>query len=90
MIVVNDTVRIITENGVEKDFEVVAFFTLKNNRKEYLIYTEKTTDENGNIEVYTSEVVERENGNIELIGVEDEDVWNEIKKVMVTLAKNGD
>lgn len=82
-----DTVKIITENGVEKEFEIVAFFTLRTNRKEYLIYTERLIDENGNIEVYTSEVSERENGNIELIGVEDEDIWNEIKKTMVTLAK---
>lgn len=85
-----DTIKIITESGSEKEVEVVAFFTLKSNRKEYLIYTENKLDESGNIEVYTTEVLEKENGELELVGVEDNDVWNDIKQYMVDLAKDGE
>lgn len=82
-----DTIRIITEVGKEIEVEIVAFFTLKSNRKDYLIYTEHTVDENGNIEIYTSEVKEGKKGELILVGVENDDVWNEIKQVMVNLAR---
>ena len=32
-----DTIKIIDENGQEKVVDIVAFFTLKSNRKKYLI-----------------------------------------------------
>ena len=40
-----DTIKIIDENGQEKVVDIVAFFTLKSNRKKYLIYTENKKDE---------------------------------------------
>ena len=49
-----DTIKIIDENGQEKVVDIVAFFTLKSNRKKYLIYTENKKDEKGNVEIYTS------------------------------------
>jgi len=81
-----DTLKIIDENGREKVVDIVAFFTLRSNRKKYLIYTENIKDENGNIEIYTSELTETEKGII-LAGVEDEMVWNDIKKKLVDISK---
>lgn len=82
--------KITDETGAEKEVEVLSYFTLNSNGKKYLIYTENVTDEAGNVEIYTSEVVEKEDGSIELFGVEDENVWNEIKQVMIDLAKEGE
>ncbi|MDD2392167.1 MAG: DUF1292 domain-containing protein [Bacilli bacterium] len=82
--------KITDETGVEKEVEVLSYFTLNSNGKKYLIYTENVTDESGNVEIYTSEVVEKEDDSIELYGVEDENVWNEIKQVMIDLAKEGE
>lgn len=82
--------KITDETGVEKEVEVLSYFTLNSNGKKYLIYTENVTDKSGNVEIYTSEVVEKEDGSIELYGVEDENVWNEIKQVMIDLAKEGE
>ena len=51
----NKTIKIFDENGVEKEVEVIAYFTLTMNNKDYLIYTENKEDANGNVEVYTSD-----------------------------------
>ena len=52
-----EIIKVIDETGIEKEVEVVAYFTLKTNGKDYLIYTENKVDASGNVEVYTSEVV---------------------------------
>lgn len=83
-------IKIIDETGIEKEVEVVAYFTLKTNGKDYLIYTENKTDASGNVEVYTSEVVSNEDGTVTLNGVDDDAVWVEIKKVMLDIAKDGE
>lgn len=85
-----EMIKIIDETGIEKEVEVVAYFTLKTNGKDYLIYTENKTDASGNVEVYTSEVVSNEDGTVSLNGVDDDAVWVEIKKVMLDIAKDGE
>ncbi|MDD2435083.1 MAG: DUF1292 domain-containing protein [Bacilli bacterium] len=82
-----NVIKIIDIDGAEKQVEVITHFTLAMNGKDYMIYTENKTDANGNIEISTSEVVEKEDGSIELNGVTDETVWSELKKVMVEMAK---
>ena len=82
-------IKVIDEAGVEKEVEVVAYFTLKTNGKDYLIYTENKTDASGNVEVCTAEVANRD-GVVELAGVNDDAVWVEIKKVMLDIAKDGE
>ncbi len=77
-----ETLKIIDENGVEKEVEVLSYFKLKSNGKDYLIYTENQLDENGNVLTYTSEVVE-DGENIELKGIEDPEVVNEIKDLII-------
>ena len=86
----NKTIKIFDENGVEKEVEVIPYFTLTMNNKDYLIYTENKEDANGNVEVYTSEVVRKEDNTTELLGIDDDNVWSEIKKVMIEIAKDGE
>lgn len=86
----NKTIKIFDENGVEKEVEVIAYFTLTMNNKDYLIYTENKEDANGNVEVYTSEVVHKDDNTTELLGIDDDNVWTEIKKVMIEIAKDGE
>jgi len=83
-------IKIFDENGVEKEVEVIAYFTLSMNNKDYLIYTENKEDANGNVEVYTSEVVHKDDNTTELLGIDDDNVWTEIKKVMIEIAKDGE
>ncbi len=84
-----EMLKIIDENGIEKEVEVINFFTLKSNNKDYITYTENKEDAKGNIIVYTSEVID--NGDsVELKGIEDANIVKEIKDVLVDLAKAGD
>ena len=85
-----EIIKINDENGVEKEVQVVARFSLKTNDKDYLIYTENKIDSNGNVEVCTSEVIKNSDGTVSLGGVDDETVWSEIKKVMLDIAKDGE
>lgn len=85
-----EIIKITDETGIEKEVEVVAYFTLKTNGKDYLIYTENKTDASGNVEVYTSEVIANQDDTVTLASVDDEAVWVEIKKVMLDIAKDGE
>ena len=85
-----EMIKIIDELGAEKEVEVVSYFSLKSNGRDYLIYTENKVDASGNVEVYTSEVVNAADGSIELKGIDDDSVWSEIKKVMLDIAKDGE
>ena len=80
------TIKITDMNGQVKEVEVVTYLTLHSNNKKYLIYTENIEDQEGNVELYTSEVIEHEDGSIELAGIEDEEVWKELQEVMDDLA----
>lgn len=86
-----EILRITDENGVEKDVEVVSYFTLNSNGKDYMIYTdiEPKEDGNGNVLTYTSEVIENED-TVELKAITDENVLNEIKEIITEIVNEGE
>ena len=84
-----DIIKIIDEDGVEKEVEVINYFTLNSNGKDYMIYTENEEDSKGNMVVYTSEVINH-GDSIELVGVDDEQIMNEIKQIMIEITKAGE
>jgi len=84
-----DIIKITDEDGVEKEVEVINYFTLNSNGKDYIIYTENKEDSKGNIVVYTSEVVDH-GDSIELVGIEDDKIMNEIKNIMIEITKAGE
>ena len=90
----NTTIRIIDVDGMEKEAEVLLYFKLEENGKEYLIYTfnEAVVDENGVMSddlvvVHTSEVLKKEDDVTTLGAVDDEDEWGKIKDVMRDIIK---
>lgn len=83
----NNYITIVDNNGIEKKVEVLNYFTLNSNGKKYVAYTENQEDSNGNIIICTSEVVERPDGSIEFANIYDQNVLNEIKNVLIDLAK---
>ena len=78
---------IIDENGIEKQVEILSYFTLKSNNKNYVTYTDNQEDENGNVIVSSAEVSEKEDGSIEFLGISDAGIVEEIKNVILDLAK---
>jgi len=84
-----DIIKITDEDGVEKEVEVINYFTLNSNGKDYIIYTENKEDSKGNIVVYTSEVVDH-GDSIELVGIDDDKIMDEIKNIMIEITKAGE
>ena len=69
----DDKLRIIDENGKEKEYSILFMFSEKEYNEDYIVYTDYSIDENGNINVY-SNIYKEENGRIELFPVERQEV----------------
>ena len=49
-----NTFTVLNDEGKEVECEVLFTFESEETHKNYLVYTDNTTDENGNIKVYAS------------------------------------
>lgn len=83
----NNMITIIDNNGIEKQVEVLSYFTLNSNNKKYVAYTDNQVDSNNNVIVATSEVIENPDGTIEFANIFEPNVINEIKNVLIDLTK---
>lgn len=81
-----ETIRVTKEDGTVADAEVLLYFTLKENGKEYIIYTFNEKDEKGLVTVYTSTVIKDAEG-YHLENVESDEEWTKIKDVMRSVIK---
>ena len=77
---------IVSNDGAIEDVEVILAFEIKDNNKEYVVYTKNEKDENGNVTVYVSNI-DRSGDEPKLVGVENENEWNKIKDVLRELSK---
>lgn len=66
-----------------KEVECDIWFTLESDetKKHYIIYTDNTKDEKGNIRVYAS-IYNPDEEETELIPIEDEKEWNMIESIL--------
>lgn len=80
----DNIMQIIDFNGVEKSIEVLKYFELKKNGKDYIIYKDEG---NKNYLVYAAEVVESDDEVI-LKEISDEDIKKTIEDIMENI-KNG-
>lgn len=83
----NNIITIVDSDGIEKQVELLSYFTLKSNNKKYVAYTDNKEDENGNVIISTAEVVAKDNGGIDFVGITDPKIVEEIKNVLLDLAK---
>lgn len=79
-----NTFSMIDENGKEVVYDVLFTFESDETEKNYIVYTDNTKDEEGNIEVYASIYhPEDENGRLEAIETDKE--WKIIETILETL-----
>lgn len=81
-----EKIRVTKEDGTVGEADVLLYFTLKENGKDYVIYTFNEKDERGLVTVYTSTVVKTDDG-YHLDTVETDEEWSKIKDVMRTVIK---
>ncbi len=81
------------EDGSERLADILLYFTLKENGKDYIIYTFNEKDQNGMVVVYSSRIEISPNNpdDIRITGIETDDEWAKIKDVMRKVIKaNGE
>ena len=81
------------EDGNERLADILLYFTLKENGKDYIIYTFNEKDQNGMVVVYSSRIEISPNNpdDIRITGIETDDEWAKIKDVMRKVIKaNGE
>jgi len=71
----------IIEDGKEVECEIITIFRDDNNDINYIVYTDGTKEEDGELEVFASRYVE-EDGNYILKAIETESEWNLIDNVL--------
>ncbi len=79
-----NTFSMLDENGQEVVYDVLFTFDSDETGKNYIVYTDNTRDELGNIEVYAS-IYHPEDGNGRLEAIESEKEWKIIETILETL-----
>lgn len=75
------TFKMIDENGKEKECEVLFTFESDETHKNYIVYTDNTTDEEGNTKVFAS-IFNPNEPESKLLPIETEKEWTIIKTIL--------
>lgn len=73
--------KVIDKEGKEIEFEVLFTFESDETKKNYMVYTDNSTDDAGNVRVYAS-VFKPEVEPLELLPVETEREWKIIETIL--------
>lgn len=76
--------RIIDKNGKKVEYEVLFTFESDETKKNYMVYTDNTTDEEGNTRVYAS-IFDPDAKPIELLPIETEREWKVIETILESI-----
>ncbi len=79
-----NTFSMIDENGVETIYDVLFTFESEETNKNYIVYTDNSKDENGNIEVYAS-IYDPEDPHSKLEAITSDKEWKVIETILETL-----
>ncbi len=81
-----NTFTVINDEGKEIVCDVLFTFDSDETKKSYVVYTDNTKDENGNIRVYASIFNPDDNGDgTELLPIQTEKEWKVIEKILESL-----
>ena len=76
-----NTFTVMDENGKEVTCEVLFTFDSEETKKNYIVYTDNTTDEDGNVRVYAS-TFDPNNENTELKPIETDREWKIVETIL--------
>ena len=72
--------KITDKNGIETEYEILAAFTLPETGKNYVVYTDNTDDEEGNLNVFASIYYPDDETKFDPIETEEE--WNLVENML--------
>lgn len=70
--------KIIDDYGKEREYEILYAFKLEKTKKNYIVYTDNTTDESGNLNVLAAIYYPQDSSRLDSIETDEE--WNEVEK----------
>ncbi len=79
-----NTFVVLDENGKEVTCEVLFTFDSEETNKSYMVYTDNTTDDAGNIKVYAS-IFDPKAENTELIPIETDREWKIVETILESI-----
>lgn len=79
-----NTFTVLDENGKEVTCEVLFTFDSEETKKSYIVYTDNTTDEGGNVRVYASTFNPNEE-NTELKPIETDREWKIVETILESI-----
>ena len=79
-----NTFTVMDENGKEVTCEVLFTFDSEETKKSYMVYTDNTTDEEGNVRVYAS-TFDPTAENTELKPIETEREWKIVETILESI-----
>ena len=79
-----NTFTVMDENGKEVTCEVLFTFDSEETKKRYMVYTDNTTDEEGNVRVYAS-TFDPTAENTELKPIETEREWKIVETILESI-----
>lgn len=79
-----NTFTMIDENNNEVTYDVLFTFESDETKKNYIVYTDQSRDEAGNIQVYAS-IYDPNDPNSKLEAIETEKEWKVIETILSTL-----
>ena len=78
------TFKVMDDNGKEIECEVLFTFESEETKKNYIVYTDNTTDDDGNTKVYAS-VYNPNEAETKLMPIETDKEWKVIETILNTL-----
>lgn len=75
---------VINDEGKEVECEILFTFDSEETKKSYMVYTDNTTDKDGNVKVYAS-VYDPKGDNTELLPIETEREWKIIETILESI-----
>ena len=80
-----NVIKIINEDGNEQEYEILMLFRLEKTKNNYIIYTDNSKDEDGNLMVLAS--IYNEDNGVRLDPIETEEEWDEVEKLLNKMSK---
>jgi len=76
--------KVVNEEGKEIECEVLFTFESEETKKHYIVYTDNTTDNKGNVKVYAS-VYNPDSEKAEFLPIESEREWKIIETILESI-----
>lgn len=80
---------LIDDEGKELECEILFTFNSEETKKDYMVYTDNTTDEDGNVKVYAS-IYNPNDSKTELIPIETDREWKIIETILDSIQKENE